>query len=768
MASKKKISRTKKKSVQKKQKKRAVGKRTSMKPPKKVKKKLSTRKRSTKVNATSKKVKKKLTSRMGFAKAKAKPKKVKKSVKKTAKPTKNSLTRKSRATTTELSNRPERRNILLLEPKYQNKYPPIGLMKIATYHKMLGDNVKFFKGEVRDLVVEQLAEACIKKLNRIDKKDWYGVFTQISSFIKTRDQESFEKVLSIKTRYGGLIANCLNSFAMIYKKKDYENYPKWDRIYVTTLFTFYWKVTVETIHQAKKLVKSPDQVFVGGVLASLLHKELETETGLKAHKGLLDHAGMLDPNIPIAKDIIIDNLPLDYSILDEISYKYPTGSAYFTFMTKGCTRKCAFCSVPILEPTYKPKIETIDKFKEINTKYGEQQHLLLMDNNVLASPNFPEIIAEIKAMGFHKGATFVEPNQLDIAIKNLKEGWNDKAYLSRIHFLLNDLIRRVKGGNQQNYYDVLEKNNLLKLETTTRAGVLNAYKEVKNVYERYRNKSPRQRYVDFNQGTDARYVTDDLMRLMSEIPIRPLRIAFDYWGMREKYENAVRLAGKYGIKQLSNYILYNFKDSPEELYKRLEINVLLSNELDIEIYSFPMKYIPLFGEDAKHRDFIGNKWNRKFIRAIQSVLNVTKGIVASGHEFFEKAFGKTIDEFFEILHMPETYIIYRYFFEGNGMTGKWRELYRSLNEEELVIANEIIRSNNFKEYESNVSNPKILELLAHYKVKKSEVKEIENLDLGYKETKKKAAKLIKEDQFVDLTLTYDFEAPTIRKKQALS
>ena len=89
-------------------------------------------------------------------------------------------------------------------------------------------------------------------------------------------------------------------------------------------------------------------------------------------------------------------------------------------MTKGCTRKCAFCSVPILEPTYKPKIETADKFFAIKKKFGEQQNLLLMDNNVLASPNFIEIVDEIKTMGFYKGATFIEPNQLDITIKNLK------------------------------------------------------------------------------------------------------------------------------------------------------------------------------------------------------------------------------------------------------------------------------------------------------------------------------------------------------------
>jgi hypothetical protein len=34
--------------------------------------------------------------------------------------------------------------------------------------------------------------------------------------------------------------------------------------------------------------------------------------------------------------------------------------------------------------------------------------------------------------------------------------------------------------------------------------------------------------------------------------------------MKKQYESAVRLASKYEIKELSNYILYNFKDTPEE------------------------------------------------------------------------------------------------------------------------------------------------------------------------------------------------------------
>ena len=660
------------------------------------------------------------------------------------------------------------RNILLVEPNYKNKYPPIGLMKIATYHRILGDNVKFFKGDLKELVIDQLYESCLEKLQKIDSTvPWHLKSLHIRLFIRTGKKEHIERIAINRSDYQKLVLECLIDFSKVFRNKKYLENPKWDRIYVTTLFTFYWKITVETIHFVKHLVKDQSQIFIGGVLASLLHDELFRETGIKPHQGLLDQAGILDKG----NDLIIDNLALDYSILDEIDYEYPTQSAYFTFMTKGCTRKCAFCSVPILEPSYKPKIETFDKFQEIKTLYGEQQNLLLMDNNVLASPNFPEIIAEIKQMGFTKGATFVEPNQLEISVRNLKQGINDKAYIKRTYRLLHGMISRLRGSNKQLFYDVLEKYNLLRVESATKENLISSYDELGGLYEKFRNKSPKLRYVDFNQGTDARYVTDELMKLMSEIPIRPLRIAFDYIGLKKQYVDAVRLAAKYGIKELSNYILYNFQDKPEDLYQRLQINIDLCTELQIDIFSFPMKYIPLFGEDAKHREFTGKHWNKKFIRAIQSVLNVTKGIVSPASKsdktsFFHKAFGRNLDEFFEILYMPETYIVYRSVFENDlGYTEIWKdEFYNLLNSEERNEAKAIIESNEFHYIEEVTTNENIRHFLRHYKIHRGNiVKE----DPEYKKIKFEYDRLIKGDNFIDLTLTYDFEEEIANSKPVL-
>ncbi len=574
-----------------------------------------------------------------------------------------------------------------------------------------------------------------------------------------------------ESKFKELALNCVSDVAGRFQKKQF---PKYDRVYVTTLFTFYWKITVETIEYCKDLVKSRKQLFVGGVLATLLHDELERETGIKSMKGLLDEPGILDPKKAEAKNIVVDDLPLDYSILDEIDYEYPTQSAYFTFMTKGCTRKCAFCSVPVLEPTYKPKIETLDKFGEIKARFGDQQNLLLMDNNVLASPKFAEIIDEIKAMGFEKGATYIEPNQLEIAVRNLESGYNDLGLTRRAYRLMNNLFPRLKDAVKQNYYDTLADYGLLEEETVTKENILAAYPLIADVYEKYRNKSRRNRYVDFNQGTDCRYVTEELMKKMSEIPIRPLRLAFDYLSLKDKYKEAVRLAAKYGIRELSNYILYNFHDKPEDLYERLRINAELCIEYEVAIFSFPMKYIPLTGEESKHRSFTGGHWNKKFVRAIQSILNVTKGIVAPSHRnkkisFFEEAFGKDLTEFYEILYMPESYIIYRHPFRYDlGYTVIWENEYRALSADDRETAHRVIERGDFSNEAIEKENPSetVRHFLRHYDITRHK---LDFKDINYEKTKAKFDILIKSDRFIELTLTYDFETPIkYRKRKVLS
>jgi len=114
------------------------------------------------------------------------------------------------------------KRVLLIEPGYKNKYPPLGLMKIAQYH---GPNNK------QDLV----------------------------KFIKGQDKS--------------VLDTC------------------WDRIYVTTLFSFEWKRISEAIDFA--IITSGNQhtnVFVGGIAASLMHEASLKEPrwrGVRFINGLL-------------------------------------------------------------------------------------------------------------------------------------------------------------------------------------------------------------------------------------------------------------------------------------------------------------------------------------------------------------------------------------------------------------------------------------------------------------------------------------------------
>jgi len=443
--------------------------------------------------------------------------------------------------------------ILLVEPAYKNKYPPLGLMKIAAFHRNRGDEIRFVKG--------------------LDKNACSDI---------------------------------------------------WDRIYVTTLFSFYWSQTIATIKYYEFSVKDPQNLFIGGPMATIMAEEIEDATGFKPVKGLLGERGKLR----IRGDEKIDSIVPDYSILDEIAYKYPARDAYFAYMTRGCIRKCPFCAVPKIEPVYNGYIPLKEQIKIINQQFGEKKDLLLLDNNVLASPMFDHIVEEIKEIGFHRGAKL---------------------------------------------------NN-------------------------------KRRCVDFNQGVDLRLLTKEKMKRLAELPVKPLRIAFDSIKYEKEYKQKVRWAAEYGLKHLSNYILYNYDDTPEDLYNRLKINIDLNEELGTKIFSFPMKYIPVKDTDRRYVD--ERHWNRRYLRSIQCILNATHGVVGPKRQFFEAAFGRDLKEFNKLLLLPDKYLIYRYKNMNDG-TKEWETVYCSLTDAEYHDFYSIVIENRFDE-NTYSKFPKVNELLRHY------------------------------------------------------
>ena len=495
--------------------------------------------------------------------------------------------------------------VLLVEPNYKNKYPPMGLMKISTYHKMLGDEVRFVKGFDPDV-----------------------------------DDEV------------------------------------WDRVYVTTLFTFDFDIDIETINHYKLLVNNINDLYVGGIMASLMPDKIVAATGLERSHIL---TGLFTDTSVVGDDnnINVDELPLDYDILEQVDYKYPAGDNYFAYTTRGCPNHCSFCAVPILEPTFHVTNNIIDQIKTIDEKYGPKQHLLLLDNNVLNTTDLKNLVDDLCAAGFGRGAKYVDPGMYNIVMMRYKNGDRAEFLDKKMTAYLEGFKKRIKST------EMLETFLQIVIGAEDAEDyaqyMLDHEEDLAPIIEKYRNKTKKARYLDFNQGVDGRKINDENMAQLARLAIKPLRIAFDDIKLKDKYCAAVRTAHKHGIKEISNYILFNYKDRPEDLYERLRINIELNRELGIQIFSFPMKYSPI---DRTDREYIGANWTKKSVRAISAILQVTKGVVAAGSDFFYKAFGSTIDEYNELLAMPRELIMFRYHFEENGTTAKWKKLYRSMNENE--------------------------------------------------------------------------------------
>jgi hypothetical protein len=623
----------------------------------------------------------------------------------------------------------------------------MGLMKLATYFRERGDDVRFFKGDLRNLAVDLLFE-----------EFWASAFDlslgEYTDFM--REHIKTGKLAPLKAIPNFEQEHALRDARARYKKGDF---PKFDIVAITTLFTFYWKETIDTINTAKKFVAEGGRVIIGGIASSILPDEIEEATGIKPYLNdrqgaLLDRPGQIDAE----SEVIIDELPLDYSILEEIDYTYPAGNAYFGYMTRGCVNRCSFCAVPRLEPKYCSYNSIRGQIACTIARFGAQKDLLLLDNNVFALRSFFKIVDEIVECGFGKSAMYNPPNEYAVAIQNIRDCFNIRAYTRKVIKMYDAIVLKLSEAEQGKFYNAREALGLLYTDTATAESIL-AFDGIfaplydKHVYSKVNTSRGRARYIDFNQGVDARLMTDEKMAKLAEINIRPLRVAFDHWGvdpqrpksapMHEIYEAAIRLAAKYKIRDISNYMLYNSnEDVPDELYLRLQLNILLCEELDISIYSFPMKYHPIDDpEYFNNRDFIGQAWCRKYIRAIQAVLNSTKGKIGRGKSFFEAAFGKDIDQYHEILMMPEVFIIERHKYDRDAyeaylatggtrkikdddiercgsMVGDWRNKFNALTSEQRAIAEKIIFINIFNDETCATGDAAVDEVLQYYRIKR--------------------------------------------------
>jgi hypothetical protein len=235
---------------------------------------------------------------------------------------------------------------------------------------------------------------------------------------------------------------------------------------------------------------------------------------------------------------------------------------------------------------------------------------------------------------------------------------------------------------------VVMDNNILGI-----ADIEDIFGEIRDLgFQAGATRKGRERTVDFNQGLDARLISakPQLAKLLATICVSPIRLAFDFIGIRPAYEKAIRLLVEQSFNEFTNYMLFNFNDTPKELYDRLWANANLNKELGVRITGFPMRFIPM---DDVNRRHVGAGWQWRYLRGIQCVLLATRGLVSPNPNFISGAFGETFEKFLEILSMPDRYIIYRSHYANDG-AADWKKEYDRLNTEQRGELLNILRELN--------------------------------------------------------------------------
>jgi hypothetical protein len=148
-----------------------------------------------------------------------------------------------------------------------------------------------------------------------------------------------------------------------------DNY---DLVLITTLFTFDWEVTLDTILFYSNLCKN-SEILVGGIYASILPDHIYKNTGIRPYLGCIPE---------------VDECTPDYTLFPREKFNETS----FVITSRGCGRNCKFCGTGILEP----ELRIIKNWK--NHFLPKGKYAVIHDNNILlhGDDHFNDVISFLK------------------------------------------------------------------------------------------------------------------------------------------------------------------------------------------------------------------------------------------------------------------------------------------------------------------------------------------------------------------------------------
>ncbi len=125
--------------------------------------------------------------------------------------------------------------------------------------------------------------------------------------------------------------------------------------------------------------------------------------------------------------------------------------------------------------------------------------------------------------------------------------------------------------------------------------------------------------VDFNQGLDARLITDEVAQNLGTLPLdmkAGVRIAYDSEEQKLAVEKAIQRLQENGIskRKVFVYALFNYNDNPESFLERV-INILNWGAI-----CYPMRYEPVCA--LEKNQYISPNWTKEQLEAVQKARRV--------------------------------------------------------------------------------------------------------------------------------------------------
>lgn len=138
----------------------------------------------------------------------------------------------------------------------------------------------------------------------------------------------------------------------------------------------------------------------------------------------------------------------------------------------------------------------------------------------------------------------------------------------------------------------------------------------KNWKEIFNELEESNRWVDFNQGLDARLINEEVAQSLTRLKLKYVRLAYDNKAQGRSVKRAINLLAEAGIRKrkIVVYTLYNFQDDPEDFKDRV------AELLSWGVVCYPMKYEPL--TSLKKNSHISDKWTSEELEMVAKARRV--------------------------------------------------------------------------------------------------------------------------------------------------